>query len=352
MFSSCGLLLFLAAFTFLRLFMGPFFVALFVSYLINPITNRLERLGLRRTPIVASALSLSCIVGFLVFWFVVPLIITQFKVFSSLLPEAIDNFENNWLPEIVSRVQESFPQFFDRTPLDLNLLSITDLVALPDFSPMDLLLSSLGAGTQLIGSIGLFLFATPIFCFFIMRDFNKALDSFKSFVPSDLRAAIFDFAAEVDYTVRSVLSGQILVICLLSVVYAVTFFTIGLPGGLAIGIITGLSRIVPYLDIIIGGSLCFLILISNASPLILVVSVVLAFIIIQLIDGMLLTPRIVGQFAGLHPVVIIIAVMCFGSWFGFYGVLLAIPSTAVGRVLAKTLVRSYKNSSFFLSIGK
>ena len=143
------------------------------------------------------------------------------------------------------------------------------------------------------------------------------------------------------------MNGQILVICLLSLIYSTAFYLVGLPGGLAVGMITGLSRVIPYLDLIVGGLLSFLILITNDASPDVTLGVVFAFLAVQLLDGLFLTPRIVGQFAGLHPVVIIVAVLSFADTFGFYGILLAIPATAVGRVLLTNLIRSYKNSSFF-----
>ena len=114
-----------------------------------------------------------------------------------------------------------------------------------------------------------------------------------------------------------------------------------------VGIVTGLSRLVPYLDIIVGGTLSFLILMTNTSPPGVVFGVVLGFVCIQLIDGLFLTPRIMGTFSGLHPFVIIISVLCFGDWFGFYGVLLAIPLAAVSRVTLVTILETYKRSQFY-----
>lgn len=347
-FTMCTLALLLLFFSIVKLFIGPLFVALFLSYLINPLINRFEAYGFKRTPLALSILFFFLILATLSFWFVLPVIITQFQIFFKILPGAIENFEQNWLP----RVKVWMEQYFEGASLPFNYVRVTDFLPLDDFKPLDFLMSGVGAGTQLIGSLALFVIATPVFAFFSMRYFRQAVDMAQTLVPSDLKAAVYDFASDVDYTVRSVLSGQILVVFLLSVLYSTTFYLVGLPGGLAVGILTGISRIVPYLDIIVGGSLSFLIMVSYGSPFGVVIGVILGFFVIQLLDGLFLTPRIVGQFAGLHPVVIIMAVLCFGDWFGFYGILLAIPCTAVARVVTSSLLRAYRNSHFFLSIPR
>ena len=141
--------------------------------------------------------------------------------------------------------------------------------------------------------------------------------------------------------------GQLLVISLLSTLYAAAFAIAGLPGGVAVGVLTGIARIIPYLDIVVGGTLSFLIIIANNSPTSVIVGVLICFALIQLLDALLLTPKIMGQFSGLHPFIIIISVLCFGDWFGVYGVILAIPLAAFGRVALLHLLDAYRSSQFY-----
>jgi predicted PurR-regulated permease PerM len=344
---ACGVaFITLLALFFLRVLMVPILLSILFAYLTHPLFNALERKGLGRTTAVMILLTASVVLGFLLFWFVLPVIVSQFRVFFSILPEAIQTFEQIWLPRIKQFISDSI----GGTPLPFEVgSSMRDFFPASEFKPLEFFLSSVGAGTQLIFSLAIFLVGTPIFSFFVTRHYQSGISWIQSFVPSDLRPSVFRFAADVDATLRSVLSGQILVVAVLSALYATSFFLVGLPGGLAIGIITGLSRIVPYLDLIVGGTLSLLICVSSGSPIGVLVGIAISFLIIQLLDGLVLTPRIVGQFAGLHPVIIIMAVLCFADWLGFYGVLLAIPSTAVARVLAVNLIRTYKHSRFFLA---
>jgi predicted PurR-regulated permease PerM len=166
-------------------------------------------------------------------------------------------------------------------------------------------------------------------------------------VPPDLRGSFLYFIREANHTLRAVLRGQILVITLLAILYATAFYFSGLPAGIIIGLLTGFARLVPYMDLLVGGSLSGLVLVANHAEPPLVIAVLASFLFIQILDGLFLTPRIMGQFSGLHPFLIVLSVFCFGDWFGFYGVLLAIPIAAFLRVLFHFLIEAYKESQFF-----
>ena len=341
----CGILLAVALSSLARIFLGPFLVALLLAYLSDPLFTWFQAKGYQRSRSVALCLLLTSTLGIAGSWLLMPLLINQFQIFFEILPEALDTLKTSWIPKLRELIERHVSQDFAFDPPD----DLASLLKLNDLSAGDLLLSGLGAGTQILWTIAIYLIATPTFCYFFMRDFKRIQTACISIIPRDLRTIVRSFGHEVDQTVRSVLTGQIVVISLLSVAYATAFFVVGLPGGLAIGILTGLARIVPYLDILVGGTLSFLVLVTNGAPLSTVLGVVLSFIIIQLTDGLVLTPRIVGQFAGLHPVAIVVAVLVFADRFGFVGVLLAIPVTAIARVALGHIVKSYKKSPFYLA---
>jgi predicted PurR-regulated permease PerM len=137
------------------------------------------------------------------------------------------------------------------------------------------------------------------------------------------------------------------VILLLTILYGSALGLSGMPFGFAVGVITGLVRIIPYLDLLVGGSLTFLVLATNTQPSGVVIAVLLSFSAIQLLDIIFITPRVVGRATGIHPFIVVLGILCFGDWFGFFGVLLAIPLLAIGGVLLKSLVSVYKRSEFF-----
>lgn len=335
----------LAIFNLLRLFVGPLFIAILLAYLTDPLFVKLEARGIKRGWSVSLALVLTTVIGTLLGWILLPIVIAQFEIFFEILPQALATLKSTWLPKIQEFLERHLgPEF-----KGLSNNTLAEIFPMDRMRTGEMFWSGLGAGTQILGTIAMFLIATPTFSFLLMRDYRQIRSRLAALIPVDLRPPLRAFALEVDHTVRSVLSGQILVICLLSALYSTAFFLAGLPGGLAIGILTGVSRIIPYLDVVIGGTLSFLILVTNGAPVQVVMGVVFSFVVIQLIDGLFLTPRIVGQFAGLHPVAIVIAVLVCADRFGFYGVLLAIPVTAVGRILLVNLIRAYRGSRYYLA---
>lgn len=160
-------------------------------------------------------------------------------------------------------------------------------------------------------------------------------------------ANFIDLAKELDKKLKSVILGQFIVISVLCVLYSTFLFIAGLPSAIAVGILTGIARFVPYLDTIVGSFLCFFVLVTNSASNEVILTVCIAFLSVQCIDGLVITPRIMGKFSDLHPFLVLLSVICFGSWFGFYGVLLAIPAAAIGKVVVKILLDNYKKSNYF-----
>lgn len=327
----------------LRIVIGPFVLALALAYVFNPFIEALERRGMHRSLIVVSAIIAAVLLFVVGFWFLVPVVFHQFELLVRMLPQVRDYIDTHWLPRLHHLLRESLGSVLR----DSKVAQLSDILNLSVGKPSELLLNSIGNSTKFVASWAAASVLAPLFAFFVMRDFRRLMLKLLSLVPPDLRSVFLRFVHDVDHTLRAVLRGQILVISLLSTLYAVAFLLAGLPAGLVVGIITGLARLVPYLDLAVGGTLCFLILVTNAAPAATVVGVVIGFVLIQILDGLFLTPRIMGQFSGLHPFLIILSVLCFGDWFGFYGVLLAIPLAAVGRVALNTLLEAYKESRFF-----
>jgi len=327
---------------FLRIVIGPFILALVLAYVFNPWIEELERRGARRSLVVGGAIVLAATTLALVSWFLVPTLVHQAEYLLKMLPEMRRHVEANWLPRVHDALKDFFPLRADgRVP------QITDFFDVDPERPALAFVEKLGHSTRFIFGWLIAVILAPAFAFFVMRDFRRLMLRALVLVPPDLRGHFLRFVRDVDHTLRAVLRGQILVISLLMTLYSTVFFLAGLPAGIVVGVLTGAARVVPYLDIVVGGSLSFLILVTNSSPPSVVLGVVAGFVAIQLFDGLFLTPRIMGQFSGLHPFVIIIAVLCFGDWFGFYGVLLAIPLAAVLRVTLLTLLEAYKRSQFY-----
>jgi len=346
-FSIFLLLAVVACLLFLRIVIGPFLLALVLAWLFNPTIERLEKHGARRTFVVFFVLFFIITVLSIAIWYIFPLIMHQFEQVIKTLPRAKQHLESTLLPKLKAMLSTYVgpSRQFDKLQ---NLMSTYEIS--PDLILQSFSFSRIIDNTRILAGWALALVLAPVFAFFIMRDFRRLVQKGTHLIPPDLRQSTRVFALQVDRTLRAVVRGQLLVVSLLSTLYAAAFAIAGLPGGVAVGVLTGVARIIPYLDIVVGGTLSFLIIIANGSPTSVVVGVLICFALIQILDALLLTPKIMGQFSGLHPFIIILSVLCFGDWFGVYGVILAIPLAAFGRVALLHLLDAYRNSHFYRGV--
>jgi predicted PurR-regulated permease PerM len=165
------------------------------------------------------------------------------------------------------------------------------------------------------------LFLVPILTFYLLRDWDSILGHLAALIPSAQHDTIVGLARETDDMLGAFLRGQLLVMIALSIIYSIGLGLVGLKFAIAIGVVSGLVSFVPYLWKLVG--------------------VVATFSIAQMLEGSLLTPKLVGDRIGLHPVLIIFAVAAGGQLFGFFGILLALPAAAVLSVLVRFAYHRY-----------
>jgi len=187
----------------------------------------------------------------------------------------------------------------------------------------------------------------PVVGFYLLRDWDRLVFALRETLPRTWEPTAVQLARECDEVVSAFLRGQLMVMLALTVCYCTGLLLIGLDLALLVGVIAGLSSIVPYLGLVIGigfASVAALFQFGDWVPLLYVMGI---FGVSQLIEGMYLTPKLVGDRIGLHPVVVIFAVMAGGQLFGFTGVLLALPVAAVIMVLLRHLHGRYRASPLY-----
>jgi predicted PurR-regulated permease PerM len=197
-----------------------------------------------------------------------------------------------------------------------------------------LLMSVSRSGSVVVAAV-ISLFLIPILTFYLLRDWDWIVARIGSLVPSGQRETVFALARETDKVLGAFLRGQILVMMALSAMYIAGLSLVGLEYAFAIGIVAGLVSFVPYLGFVFGIALASLTVIVQPEPLWPLVGVVATFAIAQMIEGSVLTPKLVGDRIGLHPVIVIFAIVAGGQLFGFFGILLALPAAAVLSVLVR-----------------
>lgn len=325
---------------FFNIFVGPILIGFLVAYLLNPSITYLERRGISRNTsaivsIIVILLLLSTFVSI-----VLPIVIAQIKTIVDHLPD----FRNLIDQKIFPKIQTFFDRFGGTSGETWTVHSIVQV----DYQKIsNTLIHSVGEGTKFVVSSMLFIITVPIFIFVFIKHLPRYYIYIQSTVPNSVRSAFIDFFSEVDKKLRTVLRGQILVVLIMACLYPIAFLIAGLPAAIAIGILVGLARIVPGLDTITGLVLGSIVLMSSSSSYSVIFSSILAFACLQAFDMFFINPRIMGKFAGLHPLLIIISVVVFGYWFGISGVLLAIPTVTILKVATQKLLAGYKKTAFF-----
>ena len=320
----------------------PFAVAAVLAYALHPLVVRLERTGLPHalSVVLVEALGLLALLGLLLL--VVPVLVREWPLLRQQLPGLLDRLDGLLQPLLTSM----------GVSLSLDVADLkAELVAWLSDNREDWMapvLASLKVGGNAVLSVLGYGVLVPVALFFMLHDWEKLVATTVDLVPPRWRAAVDDFAQECDTVLGEYLRGQLLVMLALAVYYATGLALFGLDLALPIGIFTGLAVFVPYLGFGTGLLLALLAgLLQFAAPTQALLMVALVYGLGQMLESFVLTPRLVGERIGLHPLAVILALMAFGQLLGFVGVLIALPASAVLLVALRRLRRGYLASPLY-----
>ncbi|HCP47106.1 MAG TPA: hypothetical protein DIU15_13760 [Deltaproteobacteria bacterium] len=326
-------------------------VALVLAYLLDPVIDRFERGGWNRTAAIGLALGLFLAINTLAFLFLVPYVVTE----VSDLTENMDTY----VSELGDR-GEALEQWVSVTTgrdLDLRFSAMVDkLPALLEKMPLDRIDPVRVVAQKLVGStFGLLGFLVqwlllPIFLFFFLRDFDTMKSRAFDLVPYRFRRVTLDHYVAIDEKMSLFIRGQLLLCMVLSVLYALglgLFTDIDLA--VLLGVVSGALFIIPYFGTFLGIVVGTMLAVLKFGFTIEVFKVWAVYGVVQGIEGALLTPKIVGDSVGLHPVVVVLALVAGGNLFGFLGILLAVPLAAAAQVLIGTAISHYQSTDWFQS---
>lgn len=328
----------------LRAVLTPFFFAFLAAYLLNPLVKRLEARGLPRTAAIATLIAASGLAFLVVGAILAPIVRIQVEHLNEQMPLYVER-ARDWAVPILDRVTWGEPE-------RLRLLvdgAVKKLGAIP-FKVLQrttALLWQTLAGVVGIVVLLLQLLVIPVAAFYLLRDFERLDDLLYSWVPQHYRPSVEERLREIDTILGNFLRGQLTVCAALALLYSVGLALAGTPMGVVIGIVAGLASLVPYLGLLVG-LLPALVLTALAHPAWgPLAAVVATFAVAQALEGYVITPKIMGDRVGLHPVVIMLALLVGGSLFGFFGLVFAMPAACVLKVLLGALKTSYQKSTFF-----
>jgi predicted PurR-regulated permease PerM len=324
----------------------PFALAALFAYLGDPVVDRLERRFSRTTSVVIvfSAMTLA-VAGILAL--LIPEIIRQAGGF----PEQLQKLAGWFNAVLTPWAQRTLDM--DLSRLDIGSLLDTARAHLQDIGKiLPKVFAGVGKSSAAVLGIVANLLLIPVITFYFLRDWDVLLVRIQHLLPRPLEPTVTQLARESDQVLGSFLRGQLSVMVVLGTMYAVGLTAAGIQFGLLIGFIAGLLSFVPYLGPAIGiGAGLISALVSPGDPWINVALVATVFVIGQLVESFFLTPWLVGDKIGLHPVAVIFAVMAGGQLFGFFGVLLALPVAAVVMVVLRHAHQRYLASSMYGAAG-
>ncbi|MGB5491759.1 MAG: AI-2E family transporter [Woeseiaceae bacterium] len=306
----------------------PFVAAALLAYMGDPLADRMQKLKMPRTVAVVAVFLITFVVLALLVLLVGPLIKTQVGALFQALPDIAHKVEQVWLPSVTGWLNLDVGEDVGIGPF---LARYSDMVG--SWSGKILLSVSRSGGALAAAVLSLFL--VPILTFYLLRDWDNILVHIGALIPESQRDTALKLARDTDEVLSAFLRGQILVMAALATIYSIGLGLVGLKFAVAIGVVSGLVSFVPYLGFVFGIALAGLTVALEPNPLWQLVGVVATFSIAQFIEGSVLTPKLVGDRIGLHPVIIIFAVAAGGQLFGFFGILLALPAAAVLSVLVR-----------------
>lgn len=333
----------LAALYLLAPILTPFAVSAGLAYLADPLTDRLERLGIARSvAVVMVFIAMLAAVG-LFLLLLVPMLETQIGRLIDSLPAYADWLKQNLLPTMQVKLGISEEIAHDSRELTRLLRQHWQQAGgVAAKTVLSISHSGLAVLQWLLNAM-----LIPVITFYFLRDFDRLVRQLHDLLPRRIAPVVSRLATEADRVLAAFARGQFSVMLALSGVYSIGLWLVGLQFALLIGLLAGMLSFVPYLGIVLGLSLASLSAVVQFHNLWPLVGVLAVFTVGQLLEGMVLTPRLVGEKIGMHPVAVIFAVLAGGQLFGFLGVLLALPTAAVLMVLLRHAHAAYQRSGFY-----
>jgi predicted PurR-regulated permease PerM len=320
----------------------PFLFAALLAYLGDPLIDRLEVRGFSRTGAVVTVFGAILLGLLLLVLLLIPALAYQFKSLLHRLPHYLEWFNASILPWLHDTLGVD-PEVFELASLRDKLLEyareIGDLAG-------GLLKSFQASSTAIIEWLAN-LVLVPVATFYLLRDWDLLVARVRDLLPRHIEPTVSALARESDTVIGAFLRGQLIVMGALGILYSAGLAAIGLQSSLLIGMLAGLVSFVPYLGLITGILVASIAALLQFQSILSLIPVLIVFSVGQMISDFLLTPRLVGDRIGLHPVAVLFAMLAGGHLFGFFGILLALPVAAVIAVLLRHGHAEYLKSNFY-----
>lgn len=322
--------------------LSPFIIAAFLAYVGDPLADRLEARGLGRTAAVTTVFVVFILAFVLALLVIVPSLVHQTDMFIQRLPAVLAWFQNSVMPTLSSWLGVDTIVL----PFDAIKTAILQHWQQAGSAAAPILKQITASGIALVATFAN-LILVPVVTFYLLRDWDHMVAWIREALPRRIEPKTTELAAECDAVLSEFFRGQLSIMLILGIIYSIGLWLAGIEGALLLGMIAGLSSVVPYLGVIVGLLLSGLAAIVQSGDPLSLVWVAIVFGIGQVLEGMVLTPWLIGDRIGLHPVAVIFAILAGGQLFGFMGVLLALPVAAVLVVFLRHIHDQYRGSELY-----
>jgi len=325
----------------------PFAISAVLAYLGDPIVDRLQRVSigkwqLGRTLAVGIVFVLILSLLTIVLIIIVPMLVEQVRLLINLFPRWIDWFSGTALPWLAAKLGFEASDF-DSAHLTQMLKDYWREISTAAFKVVDYI----SRGGMAVAALLTNLILIPVVTFYLLRDWDPLVRAIHDLLPRSVEGGVSRMFSEVDEVLGAFFRGQLMVMLALGLIYSIGLTVVGVDLGILIGMGAGLLSIVPYLGSIVGVLVAAGAAIFQFQDVFHLVMTLLVFVVGQTAEGMYLTPKLVGDRIGLHPVTVIFAVLAGGQLFGFLGILLALPVVAAINVLVRNLLQQYRQSDLY-----
>jgi predicted PurR-regulated permease PerM len=320
-----------------------FLAALILAYVLKPLSKSLQslRLGIRLSAILTLILGIFLIFGVIL-------------LFSCVLQKELPTLAQQ-LPIWLRQSETHLSPLLSQLPIKLDWAEIQKIAQDRILQQIDMHANTLiSSGINTIFSSGQSILATIFnavliifIVFYLIAQWDDFFEKIQNLVPPRWKSLVLQIFKDIDLLLSQYLRGQLLVIAILATYYSIGLSALGLTGGLALGLFTGLAIFIPYLGFITALVLALISATLQIDSGISIISILLLYLVGQVLESFVLTPKLVGERIGLHPVLVVSALILFGDLFGFFGVLLALPMSAVSLVLSRHAMACYKASSWY-----
>lgn len=317
--------------------MMPFILGAAVAYLLDPVADRLERLGLSRTLGVVVITLVGVLIMVAVVLMLVPVLVRQTTQLVNTAPQMAEQLQQF--------LMNRFPQVFaEGSTVNTALTNVGQRVSESGMQVVSTVLGSVMGVFSLLALVVI----VPVVAFYLLLDWDSMVARLDELLPREHADTIRGLARDIDRALSGFVRGQGLVILILGTFYSVGLGLVGLPFGVAIGALAASLSFIPYVGVLIGGATAIgVALFSFWGEPVWIGAVVAIFAAGQFIEGNFLQPKIVGGSVGVHPVWLMLALTVFGTMFGFVGLLVAVPIAAALGVLVRYAVGRYKESALY-----